>query len=413
MADTAKGWLRKRRRVGGMTWFWCHQKLRPSDGKLVENSVPLGLVSEIGDKEHAAWMKVGSLKLVDKYISNPGNAQPTFGWLANHYLKHGLPFNKRNGLRKSKGTIYCYRHALDEFILPRWQENVAAKIKPLAIRDWLYSLHDEGDYDWQTVSKIRMVMGQVFDHADVHDLETCRNPVSKVCVPGSEDEDKDVRVPEPQQTWKIVSRLQDPERMLVVLIAATGLRISEALALQWRHVKFVDKAIRIEQAYRLSEITTTKTKSSKADVPMCDALAEFLRNWRCQSPYRRESDYVFASDKLNGKKPRTGRMVNRCYLKPAANAAGILQPDERFGFHSLRHSLSTWVHSVTKDLKVAQTILWHSKPDMTAGTYFRGVPEENLKAQGKFMHALMQEESSSLADRDSLINAKPASDSVQ
>ena len=55
----------------------------------------------------------------------------------------------------------------------------------------------------------------------------------------------------------------------------------------------------------------------------------------------------------------------------------------------------------------------HSKPDITADTYIHGVPEENLTAQGKFMPALMQEESSSLTDRNSLMNAKAASDSVQ
>lgn len=32
-----------------------------------------------------------------------------------------------------------YQHDLDEFILPRWNDEVAAKIKPLAVRDWLYS----------------------------------------------------------------------------------------------------------------------------------------------------------------------------------------------------------------------------------------------------------------------------------
>lgn len=99
MADKAKGWLRKRKRADGITWLWCYQKLRPSDGKLVENSVPLGLVSEIGDDLSAAWMNVGSLKLVEKYISSPGNAQPTFGGLANHYIQHGLPFNERTGHR--------------------------------------------------------------------------------------------------------------------------------------------------------------------------------------------------------------------------------------------------------------------------------------------------------------------------
>jgi integrase len=412
MADMVRGWLRKKERAGGMTWLWCYQKLRPKDGKMVENSIPLGLVSEVGDSETGAWVKVGTLKLVEKYISSPVG-QPTFGWLANHYIIHGLRFNKRNGHRKSKGTIYCYRHALDDFILPRWQDEVAAKVKPLSIRDWLYDLHDEGDYDWQTVSKIKMVMGQVFDHADVHDLETCRNPVSKVRVPGSEDEDREIRILQPEETWQIVSRLQDPEKTLVVLIAATGVRISEALALQWRHIRFEDESIRVEQAFRLSEITTTKTKSSKASVPMCKALAEFLQCWRSQSPYHRESDFVFASDKLNGKKPRTGQAVNRCYLKPAAVAAGVITSGERFGFHSLRHSLSTWVNNATKDVKIVQTLLRHSNPDITVGTYIHGVPEENLKAQGQYMTAMMEGERPSQTDTERMMKAKPASSSLQ
>lgn len=306
-----------------------------------------------------------------------------------------------------------YQHALDDFILPRWKDEVAANVKPLSIRDWLYDLHDERDFDWQTISKIKMVLGQVFDHADIHDLETCRNPVSKVLVPGSEDEDREVRILQPDETWQIVSRLQGPEKALVVLIAATGVRISEALALQWRHVRFEDNSIRIEQAFRLSEITTTKTKSSKANVPMCPALAKVLQNWRSQSPYHRENDFVFASDKLNGKKPRTGQMVNRCYLRPAAIAAGIITAGERFGFHLLRHSLSTWVHAVTKDLKVAQTLLRHSKPDITAGTYIHGVPQENLKAQGQYMSAMMKGEHSSQVTAESLMTAEAASGSVQ
>jgi hypothetical protein len=112
-------------------------------------------------------------------------------------------------------------------------------------------------------------------------------------------------------------------------------------------------------------------------------------------------------------KPRKGQMVNGCHLKPAAVAAGIVQPDESVGFHSLRHSLSTWVHSVTRDLKVAQTMLRHSKSDVAAGTCIYGIPEENLKARGKFTLALMQQESSFLTNRNSLMNAKPASDSIQ
>ena len=41
MADKVKGWLRKKQAGDGMAWLWCYQKLRPGDGEMVENSIPL------------------------------------------------------------------------------------------------------------------------------------------------------------------------------------------------------------------------------------------------------------------------------------------------------------------------------------------------------------------------------------
>jgi integrase len=175
----------------------------------------------------------------------------------------------------------------------------------------------------------------------------------------------------------------------------------------------IQESIRVEQAFRLAEITSTKTKASKASVPMCEPLAEFFQNWRSQSPYHRDSDFVFASDKLNGKKPRTGQMVNRDYLKPAAIAAKVIKPGERFGFHSLRHSLSTWVNNATKDVKVVQTLLRHSKPEITAGIYIHSVPKENLTAQERYVRAMMKPKGRLQGKAGSLLAAKPASASIQ
>jgi len=106
-------------------------------------------------------------------------------------------------------------------------------------------------------------------------------------------------------------------------------------------------------------------------------------------------------------------MVNRCYLRPAAIAAKVIQPKERFGFHSLRHSLSTWVNHTTKDVEVVQTLLRHSKPDITVGTYIHGVPEENLKVQELYVAAMMKGQAPPQANTDVLMSAKPASGLLQ
>jgi integrase len=106
-------------------------------------------------------------------------------------------------------------------------------------------------------------------------------------------------------------------------------------------------------------------------------------------------------------------MVNRDYLKPAAIAAGVIRPGERFGFHLLRHSLSTWVNKTTKDVKMAQTLLRHSKPDLTAHIYIHSVPKENLKAQERYVRAMMKGNHSSIVTAEPLASAKPASMSIQ
>jgi hypothetical protein len=121
----ARGWLRQRDRADGMTWLWCYQRLRESDGEMVENAVRLGLVANIGDDETSAWLKVGELGLIEKCINQPLSGSPTFGDLCAAFVKDGLPFRKKDGRRKAKGTIETYEYHINNHILARWRNVVA------------------------------------------------------------------------------------------------------------------------------------------------------------------------------------------------------------------------------------------------------------------------------------------------
>jgi hypothetical protein len=55
-----QGWLRRKRYADGLTWLFCYQVTRPSDGKRVENSKRIGLVAG-SPSERAAWMEVARL----------------------------------------------------------------------------------------------------------------------------------------------------------------------------------------------------------------------------------------------------------------------------------------------------------------------------------------------------------------
>jgi integrase len=398
MVSKINGWLRQRLRANGMTWLWCYQRLRPGDGKMVENSFPLGLVTEIG-AEAAAWRRVGELGLLEKYRTQRLSEKPTFGELCATYVKDGLPFRKKDGRRKNTGTIETYQYHIDNIILPRWRNDIAGEMKPLAIRNWLYNLHDGDDYHWETCSKTAGIMSLVFDFVDHNEIYSIRNPMDKVTIPASEEEHPEIRLLSPDEVFSLIERLPNPINIAVLLVAATGVRISECLGLRWRHVLWDENRISIEQVFRRGEILNrTKTKASKAPVPMCEALARTLNELRQETEYSRDDDFVFASPTLDGKRPLWGQTMNAKFVKPAAIALGLVAEDECFGWHRFRHSLSTWANETTKDITVSQTMLRHAKPDTTA-IYTHGNFGKALDAQRVYM--------------EQLLRMKPASESTQ
>ena len=82
---------------------------------------------------------------------------------------------------------------------------------------------------------------------------------------------------------------------------------------------------------------STKTKASKAPVPMCAALATTLSEFRHETPYDKEEDFVFASPTLNGKQRLWGQTMNAQFVKPAAVELGLVAEEDRFGWHRFRH----------------------------------------------------------------------------
>lgn len=162
----------------------------------------------------------------------------------------------------------------------------------------------------------------------------------------------------PRKTWQIIQSLANPlHRILILTCAATALRASELLALRWADVLWDDGKIAITKRWLLGKDGPTKTRRSEGYVPMHPALAQFLLAWKEQTPYAKETDFIFPSLKAQGRVPVSPSVFIADHLRPAANAAGIQIPDGyRFGLHNLRHSLSSWLVNKGKaDPKTVQS----------------------------------------------------------
>ncbi|HKV79253.1 MAG TPA: tyrosine-type recombinase/integrase [Candidatus Sulfotelmatobacter sp.] len=73
------------------------------------------------------------------------------------------------------------------------------------------------------------------------------NPVRPVAR--SAESDYTAVIVDPKQALAILLGMRQPERTLTLLVAATGLRISEALGLKWEDIDYLKQRICITRAY--------------------------------------------------------------------------------------------------------------------------------------------------------------------
>ena len=102
------GWLKKEKRSQGETWVLFFRTVRKSDGKRVENEIPIGLVKDFSST-NSAWEEVERQHLHINQVDFRGCV--TFADLAHHYAEHELvappnPFIRRH-TRQFELTSEC------------------------------------------------------------------------------------------------------------------------------------------------------------------------------------------------------------------------------------------------------------------------------------------------------------------
>jgi integrase len=82
----------------------------------------------------------------------------------------------------------------------------------------------------------------------------------------------------------VLHQCSTSERTLTLLAAATGLRISECLGLQWQDLDFANQKIHVRRTWLDGHIGKPKTKASGQLVAMGTVLADLMRLWQRGTP---------------------------------------------------------------------------------------------------------------------------------
>jgi integrase len=162
-----------------------------------------------------------------------------------------------------------------------------------------------------------------------------------------------------EEVIRVLAEVPERHRLLFELLAQTGLRISEALALTKADVDFGRRRLRVERRIADGELDAPKTRYGIRQVPLSPGLARQL--WK-RLATAEDDALVFATS--------TGAPLDRSKLYAAVRAAGERAEIEwPVGLHTFRHSCASIMFRRGVPKEAIRRLLGHHSWDFTAGTY--------------------------------------------
>jgi integrase len=193
------------------------------------------------------------------------------------------------------------------------------------------------------------------------------NPIADVALPHRAriEEDEDRPRPFPNGVMELVVSLVHPShRLMFELLAATGVRRSELLALEGRHLALDGDRPHVKIRQRMRRrvgsglvVGPLKSRYAKRDIPIGLDLADQLHALRTL-----DDRPVFAS--TVGTLLDPDNLAERV-LAPACAEAGV----EWAGFHTFRHTVASRLFATGRNPVQVQRWLGHHSPSFTLDTY--------------------------------------------
>ena len=127
-------------------------------------------------------------------------------------------------------------------------------------------------------------------------------------------------------------------------------------------------------------------ESSRGNVPAVGVVTSSMAS---VTPYAEDEDWFFPSFKMHGKVPICAGIFVTDHIRPAAMEAQIQIADgQRFGLHSLRSSMATWMVFIDKsDVKTAQGNMRHAGPEIMLRSYAQVLTPEMLGVQVRWFES--------------------------
>lgn len=271
-----------------------------------------------------------------------------------------------------ESTLLKTERIFKNHILPAFGDKYINEITPLEVQEQMYIWHAK-------LVRAREIMnytGMIFDYAMRFQLisenptKLIRKPVRKQEV--KEDGDLNFYDKDELKEFLTVAERMPNHRAYVFfrLLAFTGIRKGEALALKWSDVNFNDKVLSINKAVSRREkglyIQTPKTASSIRKISLDDKTLAILKDFKKETDSTK-NDLIFRTKVgfvLSQSKSRKWLVTIQDEIDRNRD-----EPMKRISTHGFRHTHASLLFESGANIKDVQFRLGHSDAQTTMNIY--------------------------------------------
>lgn len=352
----------KRRKVWVARW---REDVLCEDGKVgrILRSVVLGSVADLPTRKDAQVRLDEELRAINQGTVRP-ESSILFGTFAEEQWKTlVLPTLKLS-------TQHGYKTVLAKHLLPYWRDWRLRDIGRQDVQQWVADRFRR-KLGWQTVRNSWTLLSGILETAVEYGYLSI-NPARGVKFPEKELKEAPVLFTA-EDFVKLLEQLDEPYRTMARLIALTGLRIGELLAVRWRCLDLEIGTLSVRESVYEGKFQSPKTRKSRRTMPLGPQIIVWLREHRLRAKRTESDDLVFGNRK--GQPLRESKLL-RNVLQPAAERAGL----GRVTWHQFRHIHSSLLNDLRVPVKIAQEQLGHSSISTTLNIYTHVVDASHRKA---------------------------------
>ena len=354
--------LGKRRKIWVIRW---REDVLRDDGTVgrIQRAETIGTVAELPNRRDALAKMEERLREVNQGTAKPESTMTLDAFVESQWKVLALPNFKAS-------TQHGYRTVLNTHVLPAWRTWRLREIERVAIQQWVAGQFRKG-IGRRTVRNAWTLLSSILETAVEYGYLQA-NPARGVKFPTKGVKQKPAMIAG-EDFSRLLNQLREPHRTMVSLIAATGLRIGELLALRWMALDLEGGTLTVRESVFEGTFQPPKTQRALRTIPLGPRAVRALKHHRERTI--RTADEALVFGRSTGEPFRESKMLTRV-LQPAAEAAGL----GKVTWHQFRHIHSSLMSDLKVPVKIAQEQLGHASISTTLNIYTHTIAASHREA---------------------------------